>query len=285
MILLNESGSRSAGESRGAGTFQSRGQGTSQLQEGQSQARQVNVGSAERQVSIAAGSILALLGLSRRSVPGILIAGIGGAMIYRGATGHCGLYERLGLDTAADEEVGREDTEDLARRGLHIEQALLINRPAADVYAFWRDFSKLPQFMTHLDRVDVRENGESHWVARLSRMAGGNLEWDARITADEPNARIAWESLPGSEVQTTGEVRFSDAMGDRGTEMHVLMNFRPPGFALARMFPSFFTKATRRLMRNDLRRFKQLMELGEIVTIDGQPHGTCTGRGTYYHDS
>src|SRR4051812_45055043 len=102
MILLNESGSPAAREPRGTSGIENRGQRTYQ-QRGQSQSQSqsppVNVGDAERQVSIAAGSILALLGMSRRSVPGILIAGVGGAMIYRGATGHCGMYERLGYDT------------------------------------------------------------------------------------------------------------------------------------------------------------------------------------------
>jgi len=270
MILLNESGSHAVGERRDVRRSY---EGGFEQQPDQAPA---NVGDAERQVSIAAGAILALLGISRRTLPGMLIAGVGGALIYRGATGHCPMYEKLGYDTTE----GEHPAKGLEHGGLHVEQAFLINRPREDLYWFWRDFSKLPQFMT-----DVRKNGESHWVARLSRMAGGNLEWDARMTRDEPNSLIAWESLPGSEVQTSGEVRFSKAMGDRGTAMHVFMNFLPPGGALARVFPTLFTKATRRMMRNDLRRFKQLMEVGEILTIDGQPRGTCSGRGTRYRES
>lgn len=246
----------------------------------------VNVGRNERLVSVAAGAVLSLFGLSRRSIPGLLTAGVGGMMVYRGATGHCSMYEAMGVDTA-HEQGGQGDAEEreIARRGIHIEQSFLINRPAEELYRFWRNFENLPRFMTHIDRIEVQGDRRSHWVARLSRMAGGNIEWDAEITRDEPNSVIAWRSLPGSDIDTVGEVRFSKAMGDRGTEMHVTMSFVPPAMAIAGMFPTLFNKATRRMMRTDLGRFKSLMEVGEILTVDGQPHGTCTGHGTRYRES
>jgi uncharacterized membrane protein len=246
----------------------------------------VNVGRNERLVSVAAGAVLSLFGLSRRSIPGLLTAGVGGMMVYRGATGHCPVYEATGVDTA-HEQGGRGDAEqeEIARRGIHIEQSFLINRPAEELYRFWRNFENLPRFMTHIDRIEVQGDRRSHWVARLSRMAGGHIEWDAEITRDEPNSAIAWRSLPGSDIDTVGEVRFAKAMGDRGTEMHVTMSFVPPAMAVAGMFPTLFNKATRRMMRTDLGRFKALMEVGEILTVDGQPHGTCTGHGTRYHES
>ena len=248
--------------------------------------QEVNVGSAERSASVAAGALLAVLGISRRSLPGMLVAGIGGMMLYRGATGHCHVYDAMGIDTAADEQRQLSE-EEIAAKGIHVEQAMLINRTPEDLYAFWRDFSNLPRFMTHLERVDVREGGKrSHWVAQLTRIAGGKLEWDAEITREDLNSAIAWRSLPGSDIDTAGEVTFRPALGDRGTEVHVYMNFVPPAGGLARMFPSFFTKATRRMIRSDLRRFKALMEVGEIPTVEGQPMGSCSkGGGTRYHEA
>jgi uncharacterized membrane protein len=248
--------------------------------------RQVNVGPAERSSSVAAGAILTALGISRQSLPGLLVAGIGGALIYRGATGHCAMYEAMGIDTSDEGPQRQKSEEEIARSGIHVEQAFLINRSAADLYTFWRDFTNLPRFMTHLERVDVQEGGRrSHWVAQLTRMAGGKLEWDAEITREDVNSAIAWRSLPGSDIDTAGQITFAPALGDRGTEVHVYMNFIPPAGGLARMFPSLFTKATRRMIRSDLRRFKQLMEIGEIPTIDGQPMGSCLqGGGTRYRE-
>jgi uncharacterized membrane protein len=259
------------------------GQGNAGAMQAQQQQSYENVGLIERLVSVAAGAVLASFGLGRRSIPGLLAAGMGGMMVYRGATGHCPMYGAMGLDTA--HEQGERTAEDeIAEHGIHIEQSFLINRSAEELYQFWRNFENLPKFLTHIDRIEVQGDRRSHWVARLSRLAGGNIEWDAEITRDEPNSLIAWRSLSGSDIDTVGEVRFSNAMGDRGTKMHVVMNFVPPASAVAGMFPTLFNKATRRMMRTDLGRFKALMEVGEILTLDGQPRGTCTGHGTRYHE-
>jgi len=286
MILSNLSGAAVESGSGTAGRMQS------QQEQGMGgqvmdfiERQEVNVGSAERSASVAAGALLAVLGISRRSLPGVLVAGLGGMMLYRGATGHCHLYDAMGIDTAAEEERQLSEQE-IAAKGIHVEQALLINRTPDDLYAFWRDFSNLPRFMTHLERVDVLEGGRrSHWVAKLTRIAGGQLEWDAEITREDFNSAIAWRSLAGSDIDTAGEITFRPALGDRGTEVHVYMNFIPPAGGLARMFPSLFTKATRRMIRTDLRRFKALMEIGEIPTVEGQPMGSCfKGGGSRYHE-
>ena len=250
----------------------------------------VNVGDVERSTSLAAGSILVALGLARRSLPGALVAGVGGAMVYRGLTGHCHMYDALGIDTARKSGGGSSPQsalqlqEEISDRGIHVEQAFLINRSPADLYGFWRDFGNLSRIMSHVKSVTVLDDRRSHWVADAPALAGGRAEWDAEITADEPNARIAWRSLPGSQVENAGEVRFSPAMGDRGTEVHVSLDYVPPAGRLGHYLAKVFGKAPRRQIREDLRRFKQLMEIGEIPTIDGQPHGTCTGQGTYYKD-
>jgi uncharacterized membrane protein len=243
--------------------------------------RDVNVGDSERAVSAASGAIVALLGLSRRSLPGLLMAGVGGALVYRGASGHCHAYQALGINTA---EEGQDESEEaLARRGIRVATALLINRTPQDLYGFWRNFENLPKIMQHLEEVRVIDDRRSHWAARLPRVAGGKrLEWDAEVTRDDPNSLIAWQSLPGSDIQTAGEVRFEPALGDRGTAVRVIMNYVPPGGMLTSLLAPLFSKASTKMIREDVRNLQRLMEVGEIPTIIGQPHGTCTGRGETY---
>ena len=147
----------------------------------------INVGTGKRAVSVAAGAIVALLGLSRGSLPGLLVAGVGGALAYRGVTGHCPAYESLGLDTAHAARPG-SDGDDIAERGIHIEQALTINRPASQLYQFWRNFENLPRIMTHLESVRVDRRPPVALGRQGEQALGGKrFEWDAEITGDEPN--------------------------------------------------------------------------------------------------
>lgn len=232
-----------------------------------------NVGVDERAVSIAAGSILAALGTYWRSLPGLLIAGVGGALIHRGVTGHCYAYDSINVDTAKDE-------------GIHVEQALLIDRPREELYSFWRDFTNLPRVMRHLERVEILGDRKSRWVAKIAEIGGHRLalEWEAELTSDERNERIAWHTIPGSSVENKGDVRFVKGVGNRGTEVHVSLDYMPPAGRLGHWVATVFGKSPWQQIREDLRSFKRLMETGEIPTIDGQPHGTCTGEGEYYHE-
>lgn len=249
--------------------------------------RPANVSSSERALSVAAGSIIALLGLSRRSWPGVTVAAVGGGLIYRGLSGHCPVYGGLGINTARDDDrtevrdrsnVGETVEESIDAAGIHVEQAFLINKSPEVLYRYWRNFENLPQIMTHLERVAVIDERRSHWVARTIRIAG-QLEWDAEIIADEPNSRIAWRSLPGSDIDTRGEIRFTPAMGDRGTEVHVTMEYVPPAGRIGHWIATMLGSSPRRMLRDDLRNFKRIMEVGEILTVEGQPRGTCRGHG------
>jgi uncharacterized membrane protein len=257
------------------GTGQRSRQGRQRQQRGRSNQKQVNVGSTERSASLAAGSLITMLGLSRRSVPGLLIAGLGGMIMYRGASGHCSAYAALGVNTAEGEEA--TSPEEISERGIHVEQALLVDRSPEDLYKYWRNFENLPQIMSHLKSVKVTGDKQSKWEAKAPMIAGGSATWEAEITADEPNSRIAWKSLPGSEIDSVGEIRFSKAMGDRGTEVHVSMEYLPPAGKVGHWLATIFGKAPRTQIHEDLRSFKRLMETGEIVTIEGQPRGKCMG--------
>lgn len=243
------------------------GRGAGMSQGSGSSGRQTNVGNLERIASLAAGALLLALGARRRSLPGLLVAGAGGAMLARGATGRSQTYRALQLDTS------RSRAE--ARRGVRVERSVLIQRPADALYRHWRDLENLPRILSHLEQVTVSGDRRSHWVADAPRLAGGRIEWDAEITADEPGVRIAWRALPGGDIDTSGEVRFAPARGDRGTALRVVLEYRPPAGDLADRVARLTGGAAEQRIRDDLRRFKRVMETGELVTIEGQPHGRC----------
>jgi uncharacterized membrane protein len=230
--------------------------------------RPVNVGSGERVASLAGGSLLALLGLRRRTLPGLVVAVAGGELVRRGISGHCNMYETLGVDTTR-ENAGPED---YFTRGIHIEQSCTINKDPKELYAFWHNFENLPTFMTYLQSVQVLDDKKSHWVAKGP--AGHAVQWDAQIINDEPNQTIAWQSLEGAEVDHTGSVRFIPSK-DRGTEVKVVLDYIPPGGRLGAAVAYLFGRSPSAEIKEDLRRFKQLMETGEIATTQGQPRGSC----------
>jgi uncharacterized membrane protein len=238
-----------------------------------------NVGDTERIVSASAGTILIAQGLARRDLVGLLVAGVGGALAYRGATGHCSAYATAGLNTANDTGHKRDTAKD---RGTRISQSLLINKTPEELYAYWHNFENLPNIMRHLKSVRVLENGRSHWVAKAPLIAGSEVEWDAEVTADEPNSRIAWRALPGGDIEHRGSIKFARAAGDRGTNVKVVLEYYPPAGQLGRWMAKLFGEEPEQQIHDDLRNFKRMMEVGEVLTIIGQPHGTCTGKGKRY---
>lgn len=252
---------------------------------GQRPSGPVNVGDGERTVSVAAGAIIGLLGLSRGTLPGLLGAAVGGALVYRGVTGSCPMYRSLGLDSTEPGQGKAEGIESLAN-GVHITTAFGIRKPAEELYAFWRNFENLPRVMTHLESVRVIDDRRSHWIAKAKSLGGKRLEWDAEITVDEPDRRIAWRSLPGGDVDNAGQITFAPGLHeDRGTEVHVRMDYVPPLGRLGHLLASALGNNPKRVVREDLRNFKRLMEIGEILTIVGQAHGTCTGQGKPYTET
>jgi uncharacterized membrane protein len=181
--------------------------------------------------------------------------------VYRGLTGHCHLYQALGVSTA---EQPRPLASVAAGRGLRVEASVTVNRPAAELYRFWRDFANLPRFMRHL--VLVRPDGErSHWVAKGP--AGMTAAWEAEIVNERPNELIAWRSLEGSTVNNAGSVHFTPAPDGRGTVVRVELKYDPPAGRLGAAVAWLFGEEPGQQVRDDLRRFKQLMEAGAITAI------------------
>ncbi|WP_025745722.1 SRPBCC family protein [Kallotenue papyrolyticum] len=222
-------------------------------------ARQPNIGALERWLSAFGGGALVALGLLRRSVGGLVLAGSGGYLIYRGMTGVCPAYRALGIQRGT------------APRQLRVEQAVTIERPADELYRVWRDFEQLPRFMRHLESVVVLDERRSRWTARAP--GGTSVSWEAEIVEDRPGELIRWRSLPDAAIENQGEVRFAPATGGRGSVVRVTLDYRPPAGAPGALIASLFGEEPGRQVRDDLRRFKQLIETGEIATTAGQPHG------------
>lgn len=220
-----------------------------------------NVGPTERNASLLGGAGLVLLALTRPSRATIALAMSGGYLIYRGLTGNCLVYEGLGIN-----RTGRGDDE-----GIEVEHATTINRPREEVYRYWRNFENLPNFMQHLEEVQVQSDLRSHWVTKAP--LDQSVEWDAEITEERQNELIAWQSLPGSQVENSGIVRFSDAPGGRGTVVRVSMAYNPPGGGLTAVFAKLFGDEPNQQVREDLRRFKQILEACEAANVFGQTSG------------
>jgi uncharacterized membrane protein len=234
-------------------------------------APRVNVGDAERQISMAAGAVAAVVGLAKRDVPGLILAALGAGLAYRGATGHCNVYGALGIDSRE-----KRDTH-VREKGIHVAKSVLVDKPIDELYSFWRKLENLPTNMSHLESVQVLDDRRSHWVARAPKIAGGSVEWDAEIVEDRQNERIAWRSLPGADVDNEGSVEFKRAPGERGTVVRVEMKYAPPAGRVGSLLAKLFGEEPETQVREDLRRFKRAMEIGESLTTEGQPRGACLG--------
>ena len=198
--------------------------------------------------SIGGGAAMATFGVSRKSWPGAALAAAGGFLVYQGF---------------------RDSHR--AVRPIHVEKSFTIYRPVDEVFRYWRNFENLPRFMRHLRSVQTTGDRTSRWEARAP--LGWPIGWDAEITDERENDYILWHSLPGGTVEHRGSVEFRTAPFDGGTEIAVSLDYRPPIGKLGSVFARLFGENPEQQVREDLRRFKQLMEAGEIPTTQGQPSG------------
>lgn len=232
-----------------------------------------NVAQPERVASVALGAALIAYGLRRRDPSGIAAAVIGGAFVHRGATGDCPVYRALGVGTGDSDAVldspkrrgltSRAATVN-ARESIKVERSVTINAPRQVLYAYWHDFANLPRFMEHLESVRVDTPTRSHWRAKAP--AGKSVEWDAEIVNDVPDSIIAWKTVGHPDVANAGAVNFSDAPAGRGTVVKVTLDYEPPGGRVGNLVARLFGEDPDRQVREDLRKFKQLMETGDITT-------------------
>ncbi len=223
----------------------------------------VNVGKTERIISVAAGALLAFLAarsFSRSKAGGVALLTTGSSLLFRGATGYCPMNEAIGRNSAATQVDPVE-----------VSQVMTVRKPREEVYAYWRKLENLPKFMQHLKEVKQIDNKRSHWEALIPKALGAPIRWDAEITSEEVNSRLAWQSIPGSTVDNAGEVRFQDAPNERGTEIRVKISYRPPAGDLGKGVAKLFNPKLESMVKEDLRRFKQIMEADEPMAYGGQP--------------
>jgi uncharacterized membrane protein len=232
----------------------------------------VNVAGVERWASALGGAALTALGLKQlkdRSPAGAALAAAGSALIFRGATGHCHVYAAAGINTADDHDDTRASLS--GGRGVNVEEVATINANADALYAFWRRFTLLPRFMANLVSVTEIDDRRSRWIVKAP--AGRTVQWDAEIINEIPGEVIAWRTLSGADVVSAGSVRFIAQPAGRGTEVRVRMQYEPPAGKVGATVAWLLGHDPAAVIREDLRRFKQLMETGELPTIEGQPRG------------
>jgi len=223
----------------------------------------INVSNFERGLSIAIGAWMLYRGLKKlpkSPIKNLIKATSGVGLLYRGITGVCPVYEHFDVD-------GNKTT------SVNIRNTFIVNKPRHEVYAFWRKLENLPLFMRHLETVEELDSKRSHWVAKLPNNLV-SLKWDAEIVKEEENSLLSWQSLPGSTIENAGKVEFRDALGHRGTELRIMITYRPPagniGSQVARLFNPIFEK----MVKEDITNFKQFIELKDDLAVGAHPQNT-----------
>jgi uncharacterized membrane protein len=208
----------------------------------------------ERWAGVAMATAVVAYGLSRRSLSGAAIAAAAAPVAYRGVTGAWPGFHNGAADTRAA----------LAGdRGIHVREAIRLEVPLDSVYGFWRRLENLPRFMAHLQDVRDLGGGRSHWVADGPADVLP-VEWDAEIINEVPNKVIGWRSLAGSDIATAGSVHFSTARQGRSTEVSVHLQYAAPGGPAGRLLAFALGRDPAHMIREDMRRLKQLLEAGEV---------------------
>jgi uncharacterized membrane protein len=223
----------------------------------------------ERTVSLVGGVGLITLALWRRgslSLPALLT---GAGLIYQSITGNHLLNHILNRNSAVKSNPAQVSVPH--QQGVHVSCAVTINQPVQDLYYFWRDPTNLPQVMTYVHSVQPIGENRTHWTLKLP--GRGTVEFDSEVFTDTPNEVISWRSLPGSELENAGSVRFRSAPAGRGTEVHLTVEFVPPGGLLGQAALKLFGDVPNQYVAQYLRDFKQMMETGEKATTEGQTSG------------
>lgn len=210
----------------------------------------MNVSDHDRWFSALLGAGLAFSGLTQRGAARWACLALGGVLLYRGWSGNCAVSRELGID-------GRHGTPRTRHpRGIRIEATVQVDRPAEELYRYWRDLERLPEVMTHVQKVQLLDAERSHW--KVADLAGRTWEWDAQIINEHPGRLIAWQSLPGGQLDNAGSVWFEP--DGQGTRLKVALDYYPPGGTLAGTIANVFGIDPQQQLQADLQRFKEFAE-------------------------
>jgi uncharacterized membrane protein len=218
------------------------------------------------------GGVLLLYGMRRRSLLGGLFSLAGVDLLTRGLTGH-NLLEFMGVTSLTSKGRGASLPHQL---GIQVNQAIAINLPAPEVYQFVRDFSNFPRFISHLKTIQVQDSTHSRWVMGGPR--GAELECDIETINDIENKLIAWRSVNSPDVDAAGSVRFEQAPQGRGSILRFSLQYLPAGGRLVTAVAKLLGHDPESGLKEDLRRLKQVLETGEVVTTVGQSAGDPQAR-------
>ena len=215
-----------------------------------------SMASTEHWLALGSAAVLLMYGVTRRTPTGALGAIAATPLLYRGITGRWPSF-------LAD--VMPEDTKIALSgdRGIKVQESIRLELPLKDVYRFWRRLENLPRFMSHLESVAENPDGRSHWVA--VGPADFRIEWDAEVINEVEDQTLAWRSLPGSDVVSAGSVNFDAVRGGRSTQVSVSLQYAPPAGRAGDLVARLFGRAPAQIIREDLRRLKQLLEAGEFA--------------------
>ncbi|MEJ6978965.1 SRPBCC family protein [Pedobacter sp. P351] len=214
-----------------------------------------NVNTTERLLSIAGGTFLlykALKQVFRHPLIGLQEAAVSGVLLYRGATGFCPVYDRIGKDST-----------DL--QSISITERFIVDRPREEVYSFWRNLENLPRFMKHLHSVIEMDGKNSKWSANIPHDLL-KISWNAEITREEQNSYIGWQSVEGSLIDNAGKVEFADAKNGLGTELNIEINYFPPAGNIGRGIAKLLNGIFEKMVREDVTNFKHYVEGQEYQT-------------------
>ncbi len=241
-----------------------------------------NVGSTERIVSAGLGGLLVASGIFRGRLPGLLLTAAGASLLYRGISGHCALYQQLGLNTneLEDEQSGQQSShagsiasaasrwmapDHDAIKGVKVEETFEIARSKHDLYDIWTRWEQLPKFLPHISKIENMDSGKTRWTAKGPM--GAELTWEAETIRQDADRMVSWKSTSG-DVGTAGSVHFDD-IGNGKTRMRVSMQYDPPGGKTTAMIAEFLGVGLDERVRKDLQEFKKRVESGASENVQG----------------
>jgi uncharacterized membrane protein len=215
------------------------------------------VGGVERALSAAAGGLFVAGGRRRRGASGLALEAFGAALLARGATGRCMLYRSMGVDTTR-------------QAGIRIRRSVMIDARPQEAYALWRDLEQLPRFLQHVRSVEDLGGNRSRWTIDVT--GHPEVVFEAEIVHDEPGRRLSWRTVSSERVQHHGHVIFRPRSGDRGTIVEADLIYRPTDpAALAGAYARLLDGITARQLKEDLKRFKQVVESRHAPAFEDQP--------------